>query len=77
MDEALSICIERNLFSATEFRDVVNYLEKSAHKKELETNITIEVPFYRHETMERVSKIQTEARSLEAYSELFGGEQLV
>lgn len=77
MDEALSICIERNLFSATEFRDVVNYLEKSAHKKELETNITIEVPFYRHETMGRVSKIQTEARSLEAYSELFGGEQLV
>jgi transposase len=66
INHALSICIREKLFSANDFRDVVNYLKNTAHSNE-RANDSISRP-----TLSDY-KYEVTTRSLSTYTSILGG----
>lgn len=66
INQALSICIREKLFSANDFRDVVNYLKNTAGSTE-RVNDTVNEP-----TLSDY-KYEVKTRSLSAYTSILGG----
>jgi hypothetical protein len=76
MDEALKVCMERNLYSATEFRNIIHYLDTQVQKQRMTEDIEMMLgkPVTNKATTEKVANITVQNRDLNQYSEIFGGE---
>lgn len=75
VDSTLTQCLEKHIFSATEFRDILKRVTKQAQLSSLSEEISIkERPIISRQTKEKLLHIEPEVRNLADYAELLEGE---
>lgn len=75
IDAALAQCLQKHIFSATEFREILIRLTKQAHQVPISEEISInDLPVISRQTKEKLLHIKPEVRKLSDYTELLEGE---